>query len=78
MATKDDKQMLPEAPKHEGVDPLTDGNRYHSEDIKGNSTYESPAEVKAEKASQKKKAKTVAGKKVTEKKADNAASKAAK
>lgn len=25
---------LPKAPKNEGVDPLTDGKRYHGEDVK--------------------------------------------
>jgi hypothetical protein len=47
MASKDEKQALPKAPKGEGVDPLTDGNRYYGEDIKGNSVHDTDtAEVK--------------------------------
>jgi hypothetical protein len=47
MANKDERKVLPKAPQYEGVDPLTDGNRYYSEDVKGSSVHEQDtAEVK--------------------------------
>lgn len=39
---------LPKAPKFEGVDPLTDGKRYHGEDVKGNSKLHTAAEGSAQ------------------------------
>jgi hypothetical protein len=46
MDTQDGGKILPKAPRHEGVDPLTDGNTYYSpENVKESSTYEERVEV---------------------------------
>lgn len=71
-----EKQVLPKAPQYEGVDPLTDGNRYYSEDVKGSSVHDQDtAQVQK---SAKKNDKTLKEQKVAEKVADNKAEKAAK
>lgn len=48
MGKKDDNVLPAHGPKHEGVDPLTEGKTTYGEDVKGASTFhDAPADVDA-------------------------------